>query len=187
MLGTIYRGVTFLKDEEAFRAKKGICYIPENAYLEEFWDGRDKATVKEVIAAGVEATGCFTYRDILNECDGSEVMAEYVFDLLDWTYPSTLIDELDDESLEYIAEREKQISQEKHPRVYVIPASIKWRDTGEVQTVYFSETSTKDLLMDDQIFFCGVTREELLASSGELSISDEWDVLAVGHREPWYY
>lgn len=187
MLGTIYRGVTFLKDEEAFRAKSEICYIPKNAYLEEFWDKRDKASAEEVIKVGAETTGCFTYQDILNECNGSEVMADFVFDLLDWTYPSTLINELDDESLNYIAECEKQISQEKHPRVYVIPASIKWRDTGEVQTVYFSETSTEDLPMDDQIFFCGVTREELLTSSGELSISDEWDVLAVGHRKPWYY
>ena len=187
MKNIIYRGTTFLKDEEAFKTKKGICYIPENAYLEEFWDERDKASVEEVINAGVENTGCFTYQDILDECNGSEVMAEYVFDLLEWTFPSTLIEELDDESLQYIAEREKQISHEKHPRVYVIPASIKWRDTGEVQTVYFSETSTEDLPMDDQVFFCSVTREELLASSGELSISDEWDVLSVGHREPWYY
>lgn len=113
MENIIYRGATFLKDEEAFKTKNGICYIPENAYMEEFWDERDKATVKEVIAAGVEATGCFTYRGILNECNGSEVMAEYVFDLLDWTFPSTLIDELDDESLEHIAEHEKQFNQVK--------------------------------------------------------------------------
>lgn len=60
-----------------------VCYVPEN------WDFED----------GNGITG----QDILKLCDGDEILAETVFNLCDWEFPSTVLDQLDEEDYQRIA------------------------------------------------------------------------------------
>jgi hypothetical protein len=60
------------KDEKAFESKEGICYIPSLA------------------ESGID---CYTYDDFLELCHGNEKKARQLFDLCDWTFPETLVDE----------------------------------------------------------------------------------------------
>lgn len=51
-----------------FQRKKGVCYIPELS---------DKK---------------YTYEDFLYLCGGNNVLAEYVFETVDWQHPESFID-----------------------------------------------------------------------------------------------
>ena len=59
-----------MKDWDAFKAKEGICYVPE---------------------AG-DAT--YTYQDILEIAKGKHGLAVEIFGLCDWQHPETIFDEM---------------------------------------------------------------------------------------------
>lgn len=69
--GVSEQGFIF-KDPVAFRNKKGICYIPERDFFE---DG-------------------FTYNEFLEIAEGSDDVAEMLFEMVDWQSPYSLLDEL---------------------------------------------------------------------------------------------
>ena len=88
--------------EKAFVEKKGICYIPEHAFSD--YDGKslecDECEVDEE-----KFDDSFTYQDFYdlakkfveeNEVSTEhsiETIAQNLFDMVDWQYPSTLIND----------------------------------------------------------------------------------------------
>jgi len=90
------------KDEQAFVEKKGICYIPEHAFSD--MDGKsiecDECEVDEE-----KFDEGFTYQDFYNlakefveeneisDEHSIETITQNLFDMVDWQYPSTLIDQ----------------------------------------------------------------------------------------------
>ena len=83
------------KNEQAFKENPDeVCYIPEHAFDDgdvKVIDGREFVCVPDDDA--------FTRRDLEKECegyitdDGKPLDAEILFSELDWSYPSTLINE----------------------------------------------------------------------------------------------
>ena len=92
------------KDIEAFKSKKGICYIPEYNTLNQDYDTEYK------IPYGKENEySCYTYEDIRNEVKDElainyseynytekdiDNITEIVFDIVDWQHPSSLLAEI---------------------------------------------------------------------------------------------
>lgn len=88
-------GVVY-KDEEAFKTGQGVCYI--NEYGFENSSLLSECDAKEAIASEIESTNYvaiqgYTREDLVNLCAGDEVLAEELFNHLDWMAPETLIDE----------------------------------------------------------------------------------------------
>lgn len=88
--GTIY------KDRKAFETGEGICYIPEYGFnnenqndseLFEFW-AKEKASSGITNNPYITTTG-YTRQDLIDLC-GSAILAQDMFDHLDWMCPETL-------------------------------------------------------------------------------------------------
>ena len=101
-------GVVY-KNEDAFNSHIGICYIGEYGLeeLEEYRDRGEDLTDKEIVAKGIGSTydsiieECEERWEELNDAQGDNYedfdlnhCAELVFDEADWTYISTIIDQL---------------------------------------------------------------------------------------------
>ena len=94
------------KDEKAFLAGKGICYIPEYGFTE---DAKDYFTETEleliykntgVYESKVSASG-YSRQDLISLCNGDNDLALELFYHLDWQYPETLCEEWDMDSYYY--------------------------------------------------------------------------------------
>ena len=91
-------GVVY-KDRQAFETGNGVCYINEYGF-ENSDENRGKLFefgAKEAVASELEgnsyvAISGYTRQDLIDLC-GDEVMAEELFDHLDWMSPETLWDE----------------------------------------------------------------------------------------------
>ena len=76
------------KSFENYQSGKEICYIPENTSDYDFKEYLD------------ESYG-YTRKDFENLCKGTKIDPEYLFELVDWQQPETLLSEiLDDEEME---------------------------------------------------------------------------------------
>ena len=96
------QGIIF-KDYDAFEKKEGICYIPEltGDFVESYPTpegyqrnerGIYKTNEKGEIIEFIEFATTYSYQDFVEELGGNEVLAEVLFDLVDWQHPSSLID-----------------------------------------------------------------------------------------------
>ena len=82
--GTHNNGYIF-KDFEAYeRGLDEICYVPEYCSVNE----------------NNETLDFYTHRDFLELCGGQEEIASMLFEMVDWQYPETLIEELFENELE---------------------------------------------------------------------------------------
>lgn len=97
------------KDEEAFKKKKGVCYISEYEYSELL---EELSNLKSIYENGEESdeeyrtdiqfilqTAGWTYDNILELVGGKgfERVAEFIFSVVDWQSPETYFQEfLDD-------------------------------------------------------------------------------------------
>jgi hypothetical protein len=76
--------ICFFKDYDIFQNHPDeICYVPENA--EDDDDG-------------------FSRNDFIDLCNGDELKAEIIFDLCEWEFPSTILDQWDEEDDEALEE-----------------------------------------------------------------------------------
>ena len=69
------------KSFENYQNGKEICYIPENASGYDFKEFLD------------ESYG-YTRKDFEKLCEGTRIDPDYLFELVDWQFPQTLLDEL---------------------------------------------------------------------------------------------
>lgn len=73
------------KNEDAFLNRPDeVCYIPEYAA-----EDREDWRVPE------SSDGCFTHNSLLALCKGNEEVCQDLFYSLEWTYPTTLLEEWD--------------------------------------------------------------------------------------------
>jgi hypothetical protein len=103
-------GVVY-KDRHAFETGEGVCYVNEYGFEND--ENRGKLFIFDAIASEIEnnsyiAISGYTRQNLIDLCDGNEVMAEDLFDHLDWMAPETLWDEWceDDEEQENLEENE---------------------------------------------------------------------------------
>ena len=102
VVGELGQGYGF-KDEEAFTTKKGICYIPEHAFLDissgkpyecdeceegqmkfdEGFDYNDFLELAKYLKENIDTSEKYSLEDI----------ALGIFQTVDWQFPSTLVDE----------------------------------------------------------------------------------------------
>lgn len=76
-----YREGNIYKNEDAFLNRPDeVCYIPEHAADHEGWQIP-------------ENEDCFTHNSLLKLCKGNEKICCNLFYSLEWTFPSTLLDE----------------------------------------------------------------------------------------------
>lgn len=100
-------GVVY-KDKQAFETGEGVCYINEYGF-ENNSDNIGKLfefNVKEAVASELEgnsyvATSGYTRKDLIDLCNGDELMAKELFDHLDWMAPETLWNEWCEEEEQY--------------------------------------------------------------------------------------
>lgn len=91
--GKYYSGKTdngyVYKSEKAFLEKKGVCYIPSLTF-ENLGDGISLLDIEN-------SDFCFyTYQDFIDIVGENEEAAKFLFDAVDWTYPETTFDSLED-------------------------------------------------------------------------------------------
>lgn len=101
-------GVVY-KNEDAFKSQIGICYIGEYGLeiLEECLNNGEDLTDEEIVEKGIGSTydsiieECKERWEELNDAQGDNYedfdlnhCAELVFDEADWTFISTMIDQL---------------------------------------------------------------------------------------------
>ena len=107
-------GVVY-KNQEAFDAGEGVCYIPEYAFdnADENMGSLFEFDAKERVGSDLEgntyvATEGYTREDLEDLCRGTGYHAEDLFNHLDWMYPETLLEEWfrDDEEQEMLKEEE---------------------------------------------------------------------------------
>ena len=73
------------KNEDAFLNRPDeVCYVPEYAA-----EDREDWRVSE------SSDGCFTHNSLLALCKGNEEVCQDLFYSLEWTYPTTLLEEWD--------------------------------------------------------------------------------------------
>lgn len=73
------------KNEDAFLNRPDeVCYVPEYAA-----EDREGWRVPE------NSDGCFTHSSLLALCKGNEEVCQDLFYSLEWTYPTTLLEEWD--------------------------------------------------------------------------------------------
>ena len=76
---------TVYKNEDAFLNRPDeVCYVPEYAA-----EDREDWRVSE------SSDGCFTHNSLLALCKGNEEVCQDLFYSLEWTYPTTLLEEWD--------------------------------------------------------------------------------------------
>jgi hypothetical protein len=92
-------GVVY-KDEEAFKTGKGVCYINEFGFENNYENSSSlfEFDAKECMASELEgnsyaATQGYTRADLETLCEEVGYDVEDLFDHLDWMAPETLIDE----------------------------------------------------------------------------------------------
>lgn len=66
-----YRQGYIYKNFQNFERKRGVCYVPELSDKE------------------------YTYDDFLALCGGNHTLAEFVFEIVDWQHPETVVEEND--------------------------------------------------------------------------------------------
>lgn len=105
-------GVVY-KDRQAFETGNGVCYINEYGFENDdensgllFEFNAKEAVASELEGNSYVAISGYTRQDLIALCDGNEVMAEDLFDHLDWMAPETLWNEWceDDEEQERLEE-----------------------------------------------------------------------------------
>jgi hypothetical protein len=93
----------FYKDSEAFEKGFGVCYIPEYA-VEEF-GGKMVEIEGENFYRLIDIEDTYSYTDFLNLTHNNHIKAKALFELLDWQYPQSLYQEL--EEMEDLFEEEE--------------------------------------------------------------------------------
>ena len=94
------------KDENAFKSKKGVCYIPEYNTINKDYD-----TEYKIPKDKIEDYAYYTYEGIRQEVKEElyinysedykitekdiDKITEIVFDMIDWQHPSSLLAEID--------------------------------------------------------------------------------------------
>ncbi|MPM06321.1 hypothetical protein SDC9_52620 [bioreactor metagenome] len=79
----------YFKSRELFETKPDeVCYIPEN----------NEGDIEDR----------YTRNDIVEMCDGDELKADIVFDLLSWEYPGCILDQWDEEDDEALEELRRE-------------------------------------------------------------------------------
>lgn len=80
-----YNGGFIFKSYDNFKKDNEICYIPEYAY-----NGKKIDDTSEYLD---ESYG-YTRKDFQALCEGTKIDIDYLFELVDWQAPSTLLNEL---------------------------------------------------------------------------------------------
>jgi hypothetical protein len=84
----------FYKDSKAFENGFGVCYIPEYA-VEEF-GGKMVEIEGENFYRLIDIEDTYTYTDILNLTHNHDSKAIVLFEMLDYQYPQSLYQELEE-------------------------------------------------------------------------------------------
>lgn len=90
--GTTQQGYVY-KSYSAFYSRKGICYVPEHG-LED--DGKGIYSIKK--------STTYTYDDIVAACQGNRVLAQAVFDAIDWQHPESYLFEMEEDEINEICD-----------------------------------------------------------------------------------
>lgn len=83
----------YFKDEEAFKNKFGVVYIPE--YAVEDFEGEVVEIEGRKFYNGDDIEDMYTYSALLNLCQGNHGRALFLIETLDWQYPESLYMEVD--------------------------------------------------------------------------------------------
>lgn len=102
----------FRNENNFFNHPDRVCYVPEN------WDFDD----------GPGITG----NDIIDLCAGDKLKAEVLFSQCDWAYPSTVLDQWDEEDMEDLERIRKQREQQPQTLSDTIQAARE-KATGKIQ------------------------------------------------------
>ena len=84
----------YYKDTKAFEKGIGVCYIPEYA-LEDF-GGKMFEEEGEVYYRLIDIEDTYTYTDFLNLTHNNHAKAKILFEMLDYQYPQSLYQELEE-------------------------------------------------------------------------------------------
>ena len=84
----------YYKDTKAFENGFGVCYIPEYA-LEDF-GGKMFEEEGEVYYRLIDIEDTYTYTDLLNLTHNNHAKAIVLFEMLEWSYPESLYQELNE-------------------------------------------------------------------------------------------
>jgi hypothetical protein len=80
-------GAVFKSEEAYLHYPDEICYVPEYGFPEN--TGPYKGAVEDVEG--------YTHHDLLKLCDGDEKLCDAMFSLLDWQFPETWLNEIEDD------------------------------------------------------------------------------------------
>lgn len=170
--GQTENGICF-KDEDAFKSKTGICYIPEHGF-----DENGEVTLDGSLCSGLHNASLYTHNDIWIWCDKEvtdwlrdiemvervpfvEHVTELVFQTIDWQHPSTYLEELDIEEIYDDWKNNSERNDQAYLRDLLIQDLMKCEPsfTRKIATTIVNEMPYADILKRwdiDHVRVCSV-------------------------------